>query len=83
MACPGLRRRPSRIVGGRVVRSVVMPICAVGTEKVGVPTSPDNRVPFDPIQTTKQRMEHRYKNSGVRVSVHRRLNESIDVVGQA
>ncbi len=60
-----------------------MPICALRTESVGVPTTPDNRVPFDPIQLTRPGTEHQYKNSGVRASVYRRLNELIDVVGEA
>jgi hypothetical protein len=35
-----------------------------------------------PTYSNKERTtKHRYKNSGVRVSVHRRLKESIDVVG--
>jgi hypothetical protein len=55
-----------------------MHVCALRNDKVGLPTRPDNRVRFDPAQTTKRRMKHWYKNSGVLVSVHRRLKESIN-----
>jgi len=60
-----------------------MHICALRTNKVGLPTRPDNWLPFDPIQTGKLRTEHQYKKSVARASVHRRLKESIEVVGHA
>jgi hypothetical protein len=60
-----------------------MPICALRTECVGVPTTPGKRVPFDRIQLTRRGTEHQYKNSGARASVHRRVKELIDVVGEA
>ena len=60
-----------------------MPICALRTECVGVPTTPGDQVLSDGIQLTSRGTEHQYKNSGARASVHRRVKESIDVVGEA
>jgi hypothetical protein len=54
-----------------------MSISALRTESVGVPTTPGNRVPLDPIQLTPPGTEHRYKRILECASVYRRLKESL------
>ncbi len=60
-----------------------MHICTLRTNKVGLPTRPDNRLPFDPIPTGKMRTDHQDKKSVACVSVHRRIKKAIGLVLQA
>jgi hypothetical protein len=57
-----------------------MCVCALQTEKVDLPTRPENRA----VRPTQQRSGERSvgcKNFGMCVSVHRRITESISVAG--
>ena len=80
--CPGLMKVDLwRIDGGEFAEKSDAHLCVANSESRS--TDKARQLGAAPTYSNKERTtKHRYKNSGVRVSVHRRLKESIDVVGR-